>query len=175
MKSFIYLFCCFVTVLVTGIAYASLTLVPDKYPSYLIPVKSQGETLITTTLGKLHVQVKIKVHEVQIGKRPSVIQSNCTYSRRVCSIVDRIEISVNSNPLIIPRSVFSDLADLGKAIIKKDKKGAILILYGGDASESYNVKIEFDADDVRKRVLTSGINPGYPLEETIYHDTPALD
>ncbi len=167
MRLAIHLLSCLVVVLVTGCAYASQP---------MTPVTSQGETLIAATAGKLNVQVKIKTHEVQIGKpsdgRPLVTQFSCTYSKYPCGIVDRIEITVDGNPLFIPRSVFCDLADLNKAVIKKGKKGkkgAILTLYGGDASESYIVKIEFDASDVKRRILSSAMSPDQPLQETTYY------
>jgi len=151
-------------ILVSGCAYASLP---------LMTVKPQGETLIATAIGKLTVQVKIKTHEMQIGKpsdgRPSVIQSNCTYSKYPCSLVDRIEIAVDGNALFVPRSVFCDLADLTRVGFTAGEKAAMLTLYGGDASESYIVKIEFDADGVKRRILSSAMSPDQPLQETTYH------
>jgi hypothetical protein len=138
-----------------------------------MPVASQGETLVTATTTKLAVQVTIKTHEMQIGKpsdgRPAAIQSNCTYSKYPCSIVDRVDINVNGNPLFIPRSAFSDLADLYKAELQTNEKGSVLTLYGGDAAESYIVKIEFDMTHVTRRSLTSAESPSQPLQETIYH------
>jgi hypothetical protein len=76
---------------------------------------------------------------------------------------------VNGNPLFVPRSVFCDLADLNKAEIKASESQSILTLYGGDASESYIAKIEFDATQVKRRTLSSGMSPDKPLQETIYH------
>lgn len=164
MKSFIYLLGCLVMALTAGCAHASLP---------LVMVKSQGETLIATTVGKLNVQVTIETHEMQIGKpgdgRPPVIKSSCTYSKYPCSPVDRINIVVNGNVLFVPRSVFCDLADLNKAEVKAGEKGVILALYGGDASESYIVKVEFDADNVKRRVLSSAMIPDQPLQETTYY------
>lgn len=136
-------------------------------------VASQGETLINITAGKMLAEVKINTHEIHIGKpsdgRPNVIQSSCTYSKFPCSTVDRFDISVNGNPIFIPRSVFCDLADLSKAEIKADEMGGILTLYGGDASESYIARIEFDAMGVKRRTLSSAMSPDKLLQETIYH------
>lgn len=137
------------------------------------PVKAQGETVAVATADKLTVRVTIKTHEIQIGKpsdgRPAVIESNCTYSKYPCSIVDRVDITVNGNALFIPRSAFCDLADLNIATINVSEKRSVLMLYGGDASESYSVEIEFDATQVRRRTLSSGELPNEPLQETIYH------
>lgn len=163
MKLFCFLVCFGVT-LEMGVAHA------DQLST---SVASRGETLVAATAGKLTVRVKIKTHEMQIGKpsdgRPAVIQSNCTYSKYPCSSVDRVDIIVNGNPLFVPRSVFCDLADLNKAEIRASEKGSILTLYGGDASEGYIVKIEFDGTQVKRRTLSSGTLPNKPLQETIYH------
>ncbi len=137
------------------------------------PVASQGETLVVATSGYFAVQVKIKTHEVDIGKpsdpRPVVIESSCTYSRYPCSIVDRIDITINGQPLSVPRSVFCDLADLNDAEIKIGRKGAILRLGGGDASESYIVYVEFDTTLVMRRVLYSSTDQRHPLQKTNYY------
>lgn len=159
-----YLLICFGAALSMDIAHA------DQASS---KVASQGETLVAATTNKFKVQVKIKTHEMQIGKpsdgRPIMIESNCTYSKYPCSIVDRLDISVNGTSLFVPRSAFCDLADLNKAEIKVDEKGLSLRLYGGGASESYVVKIEFNAAEVKRRTLSSTVLPDQPTQETIYH------
>ena len=136
-----------------------------------VAVSLRGETLVTATAGKLTAQ--IKTHEVQIGKpsdqRPTTIESNCTYSRYPCSLVDRIDITVNGSKLYVPRSVFCDLADLTAAELTAGQKTSTLTLYGGDASEAYIVKVEFDTTAVKRRTLSSRLSPNEPLQETIYH------
>jgi hypothetical protein len=155
---------CFGVLLPIGISYADQS---------TTRVASRGETLVVATAGKLSVQVKIKTHEIQIGKpsdpRPVLIESSCTYSRYPCSVVDRIDITVNGKPLFVPRSAFCDLADLNDAQIELSKKGSILTLGGGDASETYVAKIEFDATSVKRRTLSSSLEQNRPLQETIYH------
>ncbi|MEW5950237.1 MAG: hypothetical protein AB1711_12630 [Thermodesulfobacteriota bacterium] len=136
-------------------------------------VASKGETVVVAKSAKFNVQVKIRTYEVQIGKpsdkRPDVIRSSCTYSKYPCSIVDYIDIIVNDKAILVPRSVFCDLADLNTAEVKIEQKKAILTLTGGDASESYIVKIEFDKERVKRRVTSSGMLPDEPSQETIYH------
>jgi hypothetical protein len=135
-------------------------------------IAPNGETAIVASSTKVSVRVQIRTHEVEIGepseKRPDVIRSSCTYSRYPCSIVDGIDILVNGKPIIVPRSVFCDLADLNTAEIRIEQKESILTLNGGDASESYIVKIEFDAERVKRRCLSSSMAPGKLLQETIY-------
>jgi hypothetical protein len=139
----------------------------------LTPIASNGETIIVAKSTKLNVHVKIITHEVQIGKpsdkRPDVSRSSCTYSRYPCSVVDGIDITANDKSVFVPRSVFCDLADLNTGEVKIRQKEAILMLIGGDASESYIVKIEFDAEQIKRRVTTSGMLPDQPLQETTYH------
>ena len=137
-------------------------------------VVPNGETVIVAKSAKLNVRVKIITHEVDIGKpsdkRPEVNRSSCTYSRYPCSIVDGIDISVNDKPLFVPRSVFCDLADLINAEVRIEQNKSILTLIGGDASESYIVKIEFDKDRIKRRSLAPGEAPNEPLQETTYHE-----
>jgi hypothetical protein len=138
-----------------------------------IPVQSQGDTLVAAKTDKLIVQVKITTHEMQIGKpsdaRPDVIESNCTYSKYPCSIVDRIDIIVNGKSLDVPRSAFCDLADLTTARINVGKSVSILRLSGGDGAESFIVKIEFDTNQVKRRTLAGGESGGQLSEDTRYH------
>jgi hypothetical protein len=135
-------------------------------------IAPNGETVVVASSPKVDVRVQIRTHEVQIGgpseKRPEVIRSSCTYSRYPCSLVDSIEISVNGKQIFVPRSVFCDLADLNTAEIGIGATETMLTLNGGDASESYFVKITFDAERVKSRRLFSSIAPNKPLQETTY-------
>ena len=136
-------------------------------------IASKGETNIVAKSANFNVQVKIRTHEVQIGepsdKRPDVIRSSCTYSRYPCSILDYLDIFVNEKRIFVARSAYCDLADLSTGEIKIESKKGILTLTGGDASESYIVKIEFDQERVNRKVLSSGMEPDKPVQETIYH------
>lgn len=138
-----------------------------------IKVESTGKTIIVAKSEAFNVRVVIKTHQVEIGKpsdeRPSVIRSACTYGRYPCSIVDYIDIFVNDKPIIVSHNVFCSLADLNTAEIQLKKKEATLVLTGGDASESYIMKIDFDAVRVKNTVEYSGESPNKPLMETIYH------
>jgi hypothetical protein len=139
------------------------------------PIASNGETVIVSDVAKLNVQVKVMTHEMQIGipsdKRPDAIRSGCTYSKYPCSIVDYIDVVVNGKPIIVPRSVFCDLSDLNTAEVRIEQKKSILMLTGGDASESYIVKIEFDTERVQHRSkYWSEYSKDEPSEETIYHE-----
>lgn len=142
-------------------------------------IASKGQTAIAADSVNFKVRVLIKTHEVQIGKpsdkRPNIIRSACTCSRYPCSIVDYIDITVNNKSLIVPRSVFCDLADLNAAEISIEEKDSILMLTGGDASESYIVRIEFDAERIKRKVKASSMMPNEPAQETVYHESVMKD
>jgi len=125
-----------------------------------VKVATKGGTDIAATLGGATVSVEITTHEVDIGKpsdpRPEKAVSSCTYSRFPCAPVDYMTISVNRRPLFVARSVYADLADLNLASLRRQKDGQfVLILNGGDASESYAAKIFFDEERVRQRIIVS--------------------
>ena len=86
-----------------------------------------------------------------------------------CSAVKGIEILVNKTRIPVPRSAFADLADLTEAEIHAVQEMYTLVLEGGDASESYKVKIEFNARGVLRREVFAGEFPDKPIQETIYH------
>ena len=136
------------------------------------PVAANGETVIDAKSAKFNVRVKIVTHQVNVGKpsdkRPEVIPSRCAYSRYPCSIVDRIDIAVNGKSIGVPcAALCSVTADLHTAEVRIEYGQAILTLHGGDAADSYQVKIEFDS----KRVLHSAVSGegDVPTEETTYH------
>lgn len=76
--------------------------------------------------------------------KPREINSNCTYSRYPCSILDSLKISVRGKEIDVPRSVFFDLADLRKGLVRRVGQKYLLTLGGGDAAESYIVEVQFD-------------------------------
>jgi hypothetical protein len=138
------------------------------------PVSPNGETVIDAKSAKFNVRVKIVTHQVNVGKpsdeRPKVIRSACTYSHYPCSIVDRLEIAVNGKSVPVPCSVLCSVtADLNTAEVKIEQNKAILTLDGGDASESYIVKIEFNKEMVTRLVESAGEAPDQPVVETTYH------
>ncbi|MEW5745527.1 MAG: hypothetical protein AB1805_08860 [Nitrospirota bacterium] len=154
--------------------FSAMLLIAEGYGNTLqrMPIAPNGQTIIEGRLHKHNVKVTIETHIVQIGKpsdkRPVRVNSSCTYSRYPCSLVDSIDITVSGSPIRIPRSVFCDLADLNSATINEEKKRLLLTLTGGDASESYIMKIEFDTQRVRKRSLFSG-ESNRLLQETTYY------
>jgi hypothetical protein len=83
--------------------------------------------------------------------------------------VDRIDIAVNDKSIHVPCSVLCSVtSDLNTAEVRIEQNKTILTLDGGDASKNYIVKIEFDAEMVRRMVVSSGLAEDQPLQETTY-------
>ena len=134
-------------------------------------VSLSGETNISREFKKHTLDVKISTREVEIGKPsdgfPEIRNNSCTYSRYPCSLVDRIDIKVNETSIFVPRSVYSDLADINKAKLVAGPNSYILILHGGDASESYKVVINFTRERIISREVWSE-EAGKKTQETKY-------
>lgn len=137
-----------------------------------VAVSSKGQTVVSSRFGTTAIQVKIRTHELPNGTADKPVKppdSVCTMSRIPCSVIDGLEIAVAGEPVFVPRSVFADLADVNDAKLVIRKGGYVLFLTGGDASESYVLKVVFNRKRVTFRSLTSGEFPDHPLQETIYH------
>lgn len=86
-----------------------------------------------------------------------------------CREVTHLELRVDGQPILVAYSVYRDLFDLHSATLKAEAGGGVLDLQGGDASESYNVRIRFDAQRVLSRQMYVGTSQSDLLQETIYH------
>ena len=139
-------------------------------PTHVVP---GGHTTIDQSIGKDHVQIEMTSHSVDIGKssdpRPAEIDSNCTYSVIPCSVVGSLKIKVNGVSLFVPRSVFSDLADVASATVRGNPNGFLLKLSGGDASETYVLSIYFTRRTITERRLYSDLESSKPLQVTKYY------
>lgn len=138
-----------------------------------VNINPNGATTITSKIGTSEVRVTMRTHEVDIKEasreKPFGAQASCTFSRQPCAVVDAFNITADGHDLFIPRSLFADLSDPTKAVLVKDGADIELIIYGGDASESFVLKVVFDTSRVKKRILSSAISPNEPLQETTYY------
>lgn len=134
-------------------------------------IAPKGQTKVAAILNGASIYIRLTTHEIDIGKpsdgRPDKLTSSCTYSRYPCSAVDSLELSVNGNNLFVPRSIFADLADINTARLAHERSSFVLILDGGDASESYTVKIIFNGKMIKKRVMTSNETKEL-IQKTVY-------
>ena len=83
-------------------------------------------------------------------------------------VVRSLKIKVNGHEIFIPHSAYADLAWVATAELKFGKSRNLLVITGGDASESYSAKIEFDGKAIRSRRLYSNLDHGGPTERTQY-------
>jgi hypothetical protein len=140
----------------------------------VVNVHPSGVTTIASKLGSSDIRVTMRTHEVEINEasreKPRSDQANCTFSRQPCIIVDTLNISAGGRDLFIPRSLFADLSDPTRAVLAQDGKGMNLTIYGGDASESFVLRVSFDASRIKQRILSSAFSPDKPLQETTYYE-----
>lgn len=149
------------------------------YPQVRKSILKNGNTVLTEKSGKLSVSVEFHTREIDIGKpskkKPSPPQYNCTNSRFPCSVVDSIVILVNDSPLWIPKSIICGMTDLNRAELDVQGKEILLGISGGDASESYLVKIKFDKDRVLNKQFYSALDSSHMLEEINYSAPVTLE
>ena len=139
----------------------------------VVPVAPEGKTRVVFRSEKAAVSVTVTTAKVP-GRGASdsgaaARPSSCTSSREPCSTVNALEILVDSKAVFVPRSVLCRLSDLNTGEIITEGPGWVLKLTGGDASESYVARVEFDRQRVTKLSVFSGMMPDKPIEETVFH------
>jgi hypothetical protein len=92
-----------------------------------------------------------------------------------CSVVEAFQIVIDHNAIFVPRSVFSDLSDVTTVQIDPIGDHFAIVALGGDASEAYEAKIEFDSTRVIRRVVASAMDSSNPAEITNYLEATPLD
>jgi len=120
----------------------------------------------------------VSTSKIEIGSadrttpQPQARKTNCTYSRFPCSQISNLSISVNGKKLFVPRSIFADRTDVGTMNLSSAAGINVLTLVGGDASESYTVKVFFDTRRIKKRELYA--NEANSLVETTTYSPPTV-
>jgi hypothetical protein len=84
--------------------------------------------------------------------------------------VDAVQIVIDGTSIPVPRSSFCDWSDLTTAKLGVVENHPTLIVSGGDASEAYEAKIQFNTSRVVRRVMASGMDINHPLEITTYYE-----
>jgi hypothetical protein len=157
------------TLLVFGLAWCADVC---ANASQQIPVAPVGKTSVIATSAKVRIEVIVTTHEVSIEEadrdNADIAIASCTYSRFPCSVVDNLSITVKGKKIVVPHSVFLDLADINTAEIRITKNKYSVRLEGGDASESYIAVIEFDDKRVKAKRVYSG-EANALLQKTVYY------
>ena len=132
------------------------------------PLNSEGATTLDASSATLKVSVAVKARDVRandlIGDRVEPGQYPDTLR-----IIQNIQITVNGSRIHVPHSAYADLLNARQAEISVGGKSPTLILRGGDGSESFVARIEFDKTTVKRRAVFNTLQTGKVLEETIYH------
>jgi hypothetical protein len=133
-------------------------------------IAPNGETSISSIARKTTATVSFTTVAVPVssagGQTPSYPQ--CTGSRVPCSLTERIRITVDGSDVFVPRSAWADLGDISYADLISSHGSFVIVIRGGDASESYVVRLSFNRRGVLVRRIFSGEDPRHLLEITRY-------
>ena len=96
--------------------------------------------------------------------------TDCYSEQGQCFSIKKIEMKVSGRKLFIPKSIYSGLFNVSSIRLEPGKILSTLSMEGGDASEGYIVKIEFDRSRIKKKSLYSALSESEPLEVIKYFD-----
>jgi hypothetical protein len=131
--------------------------------SKIAPVARRGDTVLTARSVGLNVRVVITTAATS---RAAAQWDPKFYAPK--SWVENLVINVNGSNIFMPLSAFLDLFDLREAEVRLEEKTGVLLVRGGDASESYWAGIEFDTENVTRRRLGPSVPEGTVTQETTY-------
>lgn len=141
--------------------------------TFSIVVAPQGKSELVAKFSSRNIRVTVSTHQVDVGRagdhNAGAGNLACTQSRSPCSVVDQLSIAINGKSIFIPTSVFSDVADINKMEAMQHGGEFNLMIYGGDASEGYILRIIFDGGRIKQRTLASSLLPNEILQETTYY------
>jgi hypothetical protein len=130
------------------------------------PITDKGETIVAAFSSKFKVRVTIQTTRIP-GRLPFVSEEELG-SNTNPTVIKMISITINGTPLFVSRSAFADLVDPREARISFQSKQVVLTVWGGDAADSYIMRLYFDRKAVWRRTLSSAIPPPVVTEETRY-------
>ena len=84
--------------------------------------------------------------------KTAYLNATARWSVNACTPACNSSVIVNGNPIVVPYNTYADLIWVGIAELRINEKQGMLIINGGDASESYFANISFEAEAVRARV-----------------------
>ena len=133
------------------------------------PVQGNGKTLIQEKVARQAVIVSVITMTIpkQILETGMSLPQ-CTGSRIPCSLTEAMRVSLNGTAAVLPRSAYADLGDLSSLELKGEGHSIVLVLKGGDASESYMAKLMFDHGALIRRELFSSEDSAHPMEISRY-------
>lgn len=128
-------------------------------------ITQSGSTLLNAVSKKTSMTVIINTAKVGPAKGLPLSQAE---NAKEITVIQKLNISVDSHPIFVPRSVFADLVDPREASLRFEKGAFVLSVGGGDGADSYTLHVYFDATKVIRRTLYSTLIPNKAVEETHY-------
>ena len=103
------------------------------------------------------VQVDIRTRLATAAENAPSRATRCSGGRTACSLVDSLSISVDGKPVEIPDRAVVLLSDVASArLTRLTPNRFALILTGGDAAASYEVRLFFDRHMIRRMEIWQG-------------------
>ena len=140
----------------------------QKHPT---TVSSSGTTTVTmSTNGKeLKALIQTMVVPKVAASSPKQQFAQCTSSRVPCVLTSQIKLLAGTNEVFVPRGAYADLGDIFSAELTMSNGIFVLTISGGDASEAYIAKLEFNKDRVIRRTLYSAEDTAHPVEVSQFY------
>lgn len=129
-------------------------------------VASSGTTTVTMSVNgkELKALIQTMVVPKTAPSSPEEHFAQCTSSRTPCVLTSQIKVLDGANEVFVPKGAYADLGDIFTAELTMSKGLFVLTLRGGDASEAYIAKLEFNKDRVIRRTLYSAEDTAHPVE-----------
>lgn len=147
-----------------------LTLVMAHLPGCALaqtPIAQSEDTSLLAVSDNMKVSVLIRA-ATRNSESSCVFQGGRRSNKKLTTILHKLKISANEKALFVPLSVYADLIDPRQADIKIDGSEGILSIYGGDGSDSYFIRVYFDATKIYRRLYYSALIPNEPTQDTSY-------
>lgn len=129
-------------------------------------VSSSGTTTVTMSVNGKELKALIQTMVVPKAAISSPEQqfAQCTSSRIPCILTSEIKLLDGASEVFVPRRAYADLGDIFSAELTMSNGLFVLTIRGGDASEAYIAKLEFNKDRVIRRTLYSAEGTAHPVE-----------
>lgn len=128
-------------------------------------VSSNGTTMVVMSVKGKDVKALIQTMVVpKVAFNTPEHFAQCTSSRSPCVLTSQIKLLDGGSEVFVPRGAYADLGDIFSAELTTSNGVTVLTLRGGDASEAYIAKLEFNKDRVIRRSLYSAEDSAHPAE-----------
>jgi hypothetical protein len=133
-----------------------------------VAIASSGETTVSAKLIGTNAKALFRTSALSTEDGDSHRFAQCTSSRNPCILLSQLQIFWRGHEIIVPRSAYADLGDATTAQLSVAHQRLMLTIRGGDASEAYIARIEFNEQRVLERRLYSSEDASHVLEVSQY-------